>query len=449
MTLTPMSRHWTLLLSLLLLSGSAFAQPATDLRYTNDLQYYRPPGQAGLNVFEVPKQAYASRGGIEVGMPFDGLKVHVGGDFAIQFQGLSQSNDSLNLVDLAPNFALPTANLNLDVQIADGMRMNLRTYLSSRNHTEAYVKGGYFQVDNLDFLKEDFLSGVMDVARFRFGMDEINYGDTHFRRSDNAAVMYNPFVGNYIMDSFTTEPFAEATVLSNGFVGVAGLSNGRLNQSPVSGDNGVAVYGKLGYDNQINDMFRARLTGSVYHSTADGTRDYLYGGDRAGARYYNVLEVIDEARPSNFLPRFNPGFPYQTAIQINPFVQYDVADNVGVEFFGVFERSMGGGEVELASGMVNRGAFTQLGGELLVRFGPERDFYVGGRYNAVNGSAVEDGADQEITRFNVGGGWFLTNNVLAKVEYVNQSYDGEAYIGNAQFEGAEFSGVVVEAAISF
>jgi hypothetical protein len=62
---------------------------------------------------------------------------------------------------------------------------------------------------------------------------------------------------------------------------------------------------------------------------------------------------------------------------------------------------------------------------------------------------VEDGADQEITRFNVGGGWFLTNNVLAKVEYVNQSYDGEAYIGNAQFEGAEFSGVVVEAAISF
>jgi hypothetical protein len=238
-------------------------------------------------------------------------------------------------------------------------------------------------------------------------------------------------------------------VLSNGFIGVAGLSNGRLNQSPLSGDNGVAVYGKLGYDSQVSDMLRARLTGSVYHSTEDGARDYLYGGDRAGSRYYNVLEVIDEARPSNFLPRFNPGFPYQTAFQVNPFVQYQVADNVGVEFFGVFERSVGGGEAEVAGVMTNRGAFTQLGGELILRFGSERDFYLGGRYNAVNGNAMEDGPDQEIQRFNVGGGWFLTNNVLAKVEYVNQSYDGDAYVGNPQYEGAEFNGVVLEAAISF
>ena len=436
-----MSRQLNVLIALFLLSGSAFAQPGTDLEYSNDLQYYRPSGQAGISMFEVPKAAYGPRDGVEVNVPFDGLTVHVGGDFAIQFQGLSQSNDSTNLVDLAPNFALPTANFNVDVQIADGMRMHLRTYLSSRHHTEAYVKGGYFQVDNLDFLQEDFLSGVMDVARFRFGMDEINYGDTHFRRSDNAAVMYNPFVGNYLMDAFTTEPFAEATVLSNGLVGVAGITNGRLNQRPLSGDNGVAVYGKLGYDRQVSEMLRARLTGSVYHSTSEGTRDYLYGGDRAGARYYNVLEVIGEERPSDFLPRFNPGFPHQTAFQINPFAQYQVAESVGVEVFGVVERSIGGPE--------GAGAFTQLGGELLLRLGPAQDFYLGGRFNTVNGDAVEDGPDQEVRRFNVGGGWFLTNNVLAKLEYVSQSYDGEGYVGNAKYEGAEFSGVVLEAAISF
>ena len=34
---------------------------------------------------------------------------------------------------------------------------------------------------------------------------EINYGDAHFRRSDNGNAIYNPFVGNYIMDAFTTE----------------------------------------------------------------------------------------------------------------------------------------------------------------------------------------------------------------------------------------------------
>jgi hypothetical protein len=430
-----MQRYLSLLIALLFLSGSAFAQEMPDLMQTSDLQYYTAPGQASVNQFETPKVA---------GAEFDGLAVHVGGDFAIQFQGIDQSNDAGNLVDLAPNFALPTANLNADVQIASGMRMHLRTYLSSRHHTEAYVMGGYFQVDNLDFIQEGFLSNVMDVTRFRFGMHEPNYGDTHFRRSDNAAVMYNPFVGNYLMDSFTTEPYAEVTVLSNGLIGVAGITNGRLNQRPTSGDNGVALYGKLGYDRQLNENLRTRLTGSVYHSTADGTRDYLYGGDRAGARYYNVLHTIEDGG-SNFLPRFNPGFPYQTAFQINPFVKFQ-----GFEFFGVFEQSIGGGEAEIGEGvMADHGSFTQLGGELLYRFGRDEDFYVGGRYNTVTGSVMDGGDDQEISRFNVGGGWFMTPNVLTKVEYVNQSYDGAGFANNLQFAGAEFSGVVLEAAISF
>ncbi len=406
-----------------------------------DIQYYRPNSQAGLNMFEVPKAANA---------PFDGFEVHLGGDFAIQFQALSQSNDADTLVALANNFALPTANLNVDVQIAEGMRMHLRTYLSSRHHPEAWVKGGYFQIDNLDFIQEGFLDKVMEVARFRFGMDDINYGDTHFRRSDNARAIYNPFVSNYIMDAFSTEPFAEVTVLRSGFLGVAGLSNGRLNQSPLEGDDGVAFYGKLGYDGQVNDAVRARLTGSVYHSTDAGTRDYLYGGDRAGARYYNVLEVVDEERPSDFLPRFNPRFPHQTAVMVNPFVRYQALDNLAVEFFGVVEQSMGGGEVQLGEGqMVKNGGFTQLGGELILRLGPDDDFYVGGRYNTVTGEQVEDGPEMEISRLNVGGGWYLTQNVLAKAEYVTSSYDGDGFANDIRYAGAEFSGFVLEAAISF
>ena len=132
----------------------------------------------------------------------------------------------------------------------------------------------------------------------------------------------------------------------------------------------------------------------------------------------------------------NPGFPYQTAFQINPFVKFQ-----GLEFFGVFERRMGGPD--------GAGAFTQLGAEALYRFGPTENFYFGGRYNTVSGESTDSGPSLDISRFNVGGGWFLTNNVLAKVEYVNQTYDGDAYVGNAQFEGAKFNGVVLEAAISF
>jgi hypothetical protein len=131
-------------LSLMLTLGLFAQQP--------ELQNFRLPGQQGLNVFEAPKDD----------VPFDGVKVRVGGDFAIQVQGLSQTNafakatDSVGMSLQAPklgtNVNLPTANLNLDAQFADGVRLHLRTYLSSRHHTEAWVKGGYIQIDNLNFI---------------------------------------------------------------------------------------------------------------------------------------------------------------------------------------------------------------------------------------------------------------------------------------------------------
>lgn len=417
-----MKRYATTFLAATLLFALVFAS-AAYAQLNKDLQYYRAPGKAGLNVFEEPKTNTVG---------FDGMYLKIGGDFALQFQGLSQSNDANDLVELSDNLALPTANLNVDVQIEDGVRMHLRTYLSSRHHQEAWVKGGYFQVDNLNFISDGFLSGVMEVARFRVGMDEINYGDTHFRRSDNARSLYNPFVGNYIMDSFSTEPFAEVTLQHAGFLGVLGLSNGRLNQKPMEGDDGYAVYAKVGYDKQLSEALRLRLTGSYYNSTSASTRDYLYGGDRAGARYYNILETEESA--NHFLPRFNPGFAYQSAFQLNPFVKFQ-----GLEFFGVYEVSSNGADVG--------GRYTQMGAELLYRFGKHENLYVGGRYNTVKGEATDDAATKEINRLNIGGGWFLTDNVLTKIEYVTSSYDGTGSTG--MYQGAEFNGFVLEAVISF
>ena len=386
-----------------------------------ELGYFRPNDKDGLNVFETSKQSDAV---------FDGLKVRVGGDFALQFQGISQTNSGDSLTTLGNNFNLPTANLNLDVQLADGMRMHLTTYLSSRNHTEAYVKGGYLQIDKLDFIKPGLLSGLMNVATLRFGMDEINYGDVHFRRSDNARAIFNPFVGNYIMDAFTTEPFAELTIQSSGFIGVLGATNGRLNQSVTSTDEGFVIFGKLGYDKQLNDDLRIRLTGSFYSSSDKSTRDYIYGGDRAGSRYYAVAEG------SNFSGRYNPRFSYLTSFQINPFVKFQ-----GFEFFGVYEVANNGDD---ATG----GGFTQLGAEALYRFGADEQWYLGGRYNSVSGEVNDNASTVEISRVNVGAGWFLTKNVLTKIEYVNQKYDGSGFDGTL-YQGGEFDGIVIEAAISF
>jgi hypothetical protein len=399
---------------------SLFAGVSVMGQAKKNLQNFRSVDKSGINVFEAPKTPNAE---------FDGLYIWVGGDFALQFQGLTQENSGDSLADISSNFNLPTANLNIDVQLEKGLRMHLRTYLSSRRHTEAYVKGGYLQVDNLDFIQEGLLSELMESVRIKVGMDQINYGDAQFRRSDNASALYNPFVGNYIMDSFTTEPFMEVTVLNSGFIGVIGATNGRLNQSVTSDDDGFVVFGKLGFDIQPQEDLRLRLTGSLYNSSDKGTRDYIYGGDRAGSRYYTVAEGSD------FSGRFNPRYAYQTAFQINPFVKYQ-----GLEFFGLIEQVNNGDDVG--------GGFTQLGGELIYRFGADENVYLGGRYNMVKGEQTDAASEIEISRINFGGGWFLTENVLTKLEYVKQSYDGDGYNGSL-YQGAEFSGIMVEAVISF
>lgn len=415
-------KFFTFIFTMMLGLGMTYAQ-------LPEIQYYNQNNKNGVNLFETSKLN---------DVEYTGFKIRFGGDFAMLFQGVSQSNDLVGdtLIDLANNFSLPTTNLNFDVQLADGMRMHLRTYLSSRHHEEAWVKGGYIQIDKLDFISEGFLSGFMDIATIKIGMDEINYGDAHFRRSDNARAIFNPFVGNYIMDSFTTEPFGEVTIQSNGLIFLVGLSNGRLNQSPVAGDDGIAFYTKLGYDKQISDDLRLRFTGSLYSSSDKSTRDYIYAGDRAGARYYSVMEGINDARVSDFLPRLNPGFGNQTAIQINPFVKFQ-----GLEFFGIYEVASNGDD---AIG----GKFTQTGAEVLYRFGNNEKVYLGGRYNSVAGEFSDAASATDTKRTNIGGGWFLTDNVLAKLEYVKQSYDGSGWNGT-KFQGAEFDGFMIEAVIGF
>jgi len=415
----------TKLLSILTVFGLVVGMTAQTITTKDDgLQYNRPAGKEGLNVFETSKDDDTE---------FDGLKVKVGADFALQFQGLRADN-----ANLGNNFNLPTANLNIDAQLADGMRVHLRTYLSSRHHNETWVKGGYLQIDKLDFVSPGFAEEIMKITTLKFGMDDINYGDAHFRRTDNAQAIYNPFVGNYIMDAFATEAFAEVTLQPNDLLFVAGLSNGNLNQTAevtASDDASVRFYTKIGIDKQVSEDLRTRLTGSYTIAPGSANGGYLYGGDRAGSRYY----LTDNFRDG----RVNPGFTDMQAWVINPFIKYR-----GLEFFGIFEQTYGyAGDTSETN---DPGKYTQIAGELLYRFGTNEKFYVGGRYNSVTGygdySSTATAQSGGTDRFNVGGGWFMTDNVLTKLEYVSQSYDGT---GSWDDPSQNFQGFVLEAVISF
>src|SRR5437763_5128629 len=163
-----------------------FSDSITNMRY-ND--------KRGLNVFETPKATP---------IEFTGVKIRFGGGFTQTFQGLKDENSypkgtSVKLYGITPGFNTAEANLTMDIALAEGIRLNLTSYLSSRHHNETWVKGGYIQFDKLP-LKGKIFDDIMKVTTIKVGHMEINYGDQHFRRSDGGHTLYNPFIENYIMD---------------------------------------------------------------------------------------------------------------------------------------------------------------------------------------------------------------------------------------------------------
>lgn len=68
-----------------------------NLCATSALQFLRPNNAEGLNVYETGKADTVL---------FEGIKVRIGGDFAMQFQAIDHSNDLGNLVELASDFNL-------------------------------------------------------------------------------------------------------------------------------------------------------------------------------------------------------------------------------------------------------------------------------------------------------------------------------------------------------
>src|SRR5687768_1784173 len=211
------------------------------------IQYYRALDRRGLNVFETTKAA---------GAEFKGFRLDLGAAFTSQVQDLKHRNTALpvlaggvdtnQLQKIGFGFNNSTANLYLNAQLAPGIRVALTSYLSSRHHNETWVKDGYLQIDEspIDFVP---LKALMQIVTIRAGHFEINYGDAHFRRSDNGNAMYNPFVGNYIMDAFTTEIGGEVYLKGRGLIAMGAVTGGEIRGTVTKpGERGPAFIGKLG-----------------------------------------------------------------------------------------------------------------------------------------------------------------------------------------------------------
>ena len=419
------------------------------------IQYSRAYDQTGINVFEPSK---------EEPKEYEGFKLDIGGSFRQGYQMLKHENVNVGnvperrLYALGNGFNLAAANLNFDIQIEDGIRVFLENYMASRHHNEFWVKGGYIQMDKLPMFGNP--EWYTKYFRVKIGHMEINYGDTHFRRSDGGTAIFNPFVENNIMDQFTTEIGGEIYVFpADGFMLMAGLTNGLIRNNvrdyaanPVIGAGGndsivsksPSIILKAAYDKKMNDL-RVRLSASMYsNNSSPGIT--LYSGDRTGSGYFGVMEGTAWANgTADFTSgRFNPGYNNTlTAFIINPFVKYK-----GIEFFGTYEMASGKTVNELPNSVdgSNRKT-TQIAGELVYRFLANEQLFVGARYNQVTSRLAGFTSDINITRTAFSAGWFPTKNLLLKAELVNQEY--KDYPEASRFHQGKFNGIVVEAVVGF
>ncbi|MEO5588189.1 MAG: hypothetical protein ABIS03_01285, partial [Gemmatimonadaceae bacterium] len=404
-----------------------------------EIQNLRPFDMRGINVYEAPKSD---------GAEYAGFKLSWGAGFTQQFQGLDHSNaadarmvGSVNANQLARighGFNNAEANLYLNAQLARGVRVALTQYLSTRHHNETWVKDGYFLIDGSP-IDNAMLENIMKVLTLRIGHFEVNYGDAHFRRTDGGNAMYNPLVGNYIMDAFTTEIGAEAYLRKNGWMAMGGMTAGEVRGTVSSPQSRAPSYlAKVGFDKQLSPALRTRLTGSAY-TTDKSSNNTLYTGDRAGSRYYSILENTTATEAAQaWSGAVQPGFRSKvTAYQLNPFVKLN-----GLEFFGIVEQAKGSAATETTTRTWN-----QYAGELTYRFLPDERGYVSGRYNTAKGELTGIPNEVSVDRFNVGAGWFVTPNVLAKGEYVRQNYN--RFPTSDIRSGGKFGGFVFEGVVAF
>jgi len=441
--------------ALLCIGYSAFAQDSS-------MQYYRANDKRGINVFETTKNDSST---------FTKTKVKVGGNFEQSFQTLRDQNTATplteagftgnvnSLIPLTNGFDLAMANLNIDAQLSDGIRVSLTTYLASRHHEDTWVKGGYIQFDKLLFLNSNWVNNIMKSVTIKIGQFDVDYGDQHYRRTDGGNTIYNPFVENYIIDEFATEIGGEIYYHNkNGLFAMAGVTNGELDPTVVAATKidsatgqvnhyAPAFHGKLGYDKQLNKDLRFRLTGSFY-ADESANSNTLFGGDRTGSHYFYVMSnqniangttLNDENDYNAFSGRYNPGFSEEVnTFMVNPFIKYK-----GLEFFGTYENANGRTITETGT----RNA-TQYAADLIYRFPKDKEnFWIGARYNTVTASAKGIANDITINREVGSVGWFLTRNIMLKAEYVNQVYQN--YPTNNILSGGKFDGTVIEASIGF
>jgi len=318
-------------------------------------------------------------------------------------------------------------------------------YLASRNHpSTTYGNQGYLLMkdvpENLQALS--FLKPIFKRVELKAGAFLVDFGDQQDWRSNNALVQKNPLIGNFVVDPNFVSVGVQAMSKPSRFGWVAAVTNG-TNTEDFSTGRGYAFNGKL-YAYPIKPL---RLSGSLYrvnHEESVSGRATLFSGNRSGERYGAVLG--GGQAPGDVLPNTGKDLTaYQgdmtfdeAAIPVKLYAHYGVTRDTDVN--------------GPAAGTPEE-RWSYYAGQAVYKFTPS--VYAAARYSSANASKIAGNAsDGKVNRFQIGGGLWMSRNLLMKVEYVTQKYNGFASgvvlnNGIAAWRGPSFKGLVSEVSFSF
>lgn len=368
-------------------------------------------------------------------------------------QALSQDDvfraDGTEINDLEPGFQTAWGNLEVRGVFGDNeeIEMFFDLYIASRPHpSTTYGHEGYLLIrgvpENLQGVQ--FLGPVFDKVSFKVGHFEVDFGDHRMRRSDNADVQSNPFIGNFVVDPEMVEVGAEIFSKPGPFNWLVGVSSG-TNTEDFKDGRGTALHGKIWTEVPEN----LRLAASYYtvdHSDnsaafGQGSRTTLFAANRGGGRYGGVFGGGNQ--PGQVTPNTTQDL---TAWQLDALWDRNPLE-VYLSYGNTKDSDINGS----AEGRPEE-EWDYFAADVVWHFTDH--LYAGVRYSGADATTVGGVATNgNVQRLQAALGYWLTDHLLAKVELVTEEMsdfqEGITLSGIEAWEDPSFSGAVAEVSFSF
>jgi hypothetical protein len=353
--------------------------------------------------------------------------------------------------DLEPAFQTAWGNLSFLADVGDGdLLVFADLYLSSRPHpSTTYGNEGYMlfrRIPDDSSVSRAFNESIFEYVNVKLGHFEIDFGDHHYRRSDNAWVQRNLLIGNYLVDPDVEEIGAEIFSKPSWPVKwLVGVTSGTTTENLNEGRGIASVHGKVWWE---DDDFRVSASGYyVDHSDnpttgAGATKGSLYSSRRSGGPYGGVWGGGN-----------SPGDLTIGKDELVTALQSDVTWSPGPwDLYGhvgwVEDADPNGSGPGKPSERWIYGA-----AEVGYHFNPRT--WVAGRYCLAQADDIlGHDSDGYIHRVQVGAGYWVTKNFLSKVEYVFQTANdfdsADGIVGGVDIANdPSFHGIIFEFSFAF